>query len=136
MAMSGSRTVDDLLASARRSLAQASMADTAGERYAAAHLAALRAAAAVLAARSQPQKGRSRVRSVWVLLPQAAAEFAEWAAFFEASAAKRAAAEAGVACVASRDADDLARSADEFVADVCAFLNRPYQRTLADALAG
>ena len=39
----------DLVAAARRSLTEASIATTAGERYAAAHLAALRAAAAVLA---------------------------------------------------------------------------------------
>jgi hypothetical protein len=120
-----SRTVDDLLASARRSLTQASIAGTPGERYAAAHLAALRSAAAVLAARGQVSGRRSRVRSVWVVLPQVAPEFAEWAGFFAAGAGKRAAAEAGLACVSPREADDLLRESDDFV---------PHQPSLADAL--
>mgnify|MGYP003339382258 CR=1 FL=1 len=42
-----SRSSDDLMASARRSLTEASLATTAGERYADAHLAALRAARGV-----------------------------------------------------------------------------------------
>ncbi len=134
MVMIGSRTVDDLLASARRSLAEASIAGTPAERYAAAHLAALRSAAAVLAAQSQPATGRSRVLSVWVLLPQVAVEFTEWAGFFAAGAQKRAAAEAGVACVSHREADDLVRQADDFLAEICAYLGLPNQYMLTDAL--
>ncbi len=129
-----SRTVDDLLASARRSLTQASIAGTPGERYAAAHLAALRSAAAVLAARGQVSGRRSRVRSVWVVLPQVAPEFTEWAGFFAAGAGKRAAAEAGLACVSPREADDLLRESDDFVARVADFLGVPHQPSLADAL--
>ncbi|HSR26087.1 MAG TPA: SAV_6107 family HEPN domain-containing protein [Candidatus Eisenbacteria bacterium] len=94
--MAISRSADDLLASARRSLTEASIAATAGERYAAAHLAALRAAAAVLADRGRPATRRSRVLSVWVVLPQVAPELGEWAAFFAAGARTRAAAEAGI----------------------------------------
>ena len=129
-----SRTVDDLLASARRSLSQASIATTPGERYAAAHLAALRSAAAVLAARSSASTRRSRVRSVWVVLPQVAPEFGEWADFFAAGAGKRAAAEAGLACVSAREADDLVRESDAFVARVADFLGVPHQQSLVDAL--
>ena len=65
------------------------------ERYAAAHLAALRTAAAVLAVRTRPA-AHQRPRNVWVLLPQVAPELTEWAAFFAAGAGKRAAAEAGL----------------------------------------
>ena len=128
------RAADDLLVSARRSLTEASIATTSGERYAAAHLAALRAAAAVLAARGRPSTKRSRVRSVWVVLPQVAVEFTEWADFFAAGAQKRAAAEAGLACVSHREADDLVRSADAFVARVAESLSVPHQAPLAAVL--
>lgn len=128
------RAADDLLVSARRSLTEASIATTSGERYAAAHLAALRAAAAVLAARGRPSTKRSRVRSVWVVLPQVAVEFTEWADFFAAGAQKRAAAEAGLACVSHREADDLVRSADAFVARVAESLGVPHQAPLAAVL--
>lgn len=124
----------DLMASAQRSLTQASLVPSAAERYAAAHLAALRAAAAVLAARSQPSSRRSRVRSVWALLPQVAPELAEWAVFFAAGAAKRVAAAAGMACVTSREADDLVREAEAFVDRVADSLGIPRQRWRADAL--
>src|SRR5215212_4375688 len=52
----------DLLALARHGLAEASLAPRPHERYAAAHLAALRTAAAVLAARAKPLDGTSRRR--------------------------------------------------------------------------
>ena len=46
-----------------------------------------------------------------------APELAEWAAFFAAGAAKRAAAEAGSRrAVTEREADDLVRDADRFLA--------------------
>ncbi len=128
------RSCDDLLKSARRSLAEASLAATPGERYAAAHLAALRAAAAVLAAQDRPSSKRSRVRSVWVVLPQVAAEFAEWADFFAAGARKRAAAEAGLECVSHREADDLVRDSDAFVARVAEYLGVPHQSSLSSLL--
>ena len=121
----------DLVMAARRSLMEAALAQTPGERYAAAHLAALRAAAAVLAARSRPEARRRRqVRSVWVVLPQIAAEFTEWAMFFAAGARKRAAAEAGVLCVSARESDDLIRAADTFIARVVGSLGLPHQQML------
>jgi len=129
------RSADDLLMSARRSLAEASIATTAAERYAAAHLAALRAAAAVLAARGRPSSSRrSRVMSVWVVLPQVAPELGEWATFFAAGARKRAAAEAGLDCVSHREADDLVREADSFVIRICETLDLPYQPALGSGL--
>src|SRR5919107_5150236 len=83
-----------------------------GMRYAHAHVAALRATAALLAARAQPtargaRRGRPVQRNAWVLLAEVAPEFAEWATFFASGAAKRAAAEAGSArAVTDREADD------------------------------
>lgn len=88
-------------------------------RYAHAHVSALRATAALLAARARPttgRRGRGQQRNAWVLLAEVAPEMAEWAAFFAAGAAKRAAAEAGSRrAVTDREADDLVRDADRFL---------------------
>ncbi|OAA28671.1 hypothetical protein UG55_1005186 [Frankia sp. EI5c] len=125
------RSRDELLASARRGLAEAAFASRSGERYALAHLAALRAAAAVLAARAQPRPGhRGRPASAWQLLAVVAPELQEWAAFFAAGAGRRAAAEAGLAVVTSRDADDLVRQAELFLGIVEAALGVPSQPSL------
>lgn len=132
--MATTRAADELLLSARRSLTEASIATTAGERYAAAHLGALRAAAAVLAARGRPSTRRSRVLSVWVVLPQVAPELGEWATFFATGARKRAAAEAGLDVVSHREADDLVRDADSFLARVCEVLDVPCQSAMGSAL--
>lgn len=103
----------DLLNLAARGLAAAAAATTADERYAEAHLSALRAAAAVLAARARP--GSRGPSSVWVLLPEVAPEMGEWATFFAAGAGKRAAAAAGIPVVGTREADDLLRDAARFL---------------------
>ena len=105
----------DLMISARRSLTEAHRCANASERYVAAHLAALRAAAAVLAARTHPDGRRRQVRSVWSILPVAAPELTEWAEFFAIGARKRAIAEAGIPCVGMREADDLMRDAGIFI---------------------
>jgi hypothetical protein len=107
-----------LLESARRGLAAAAADPSPATRYVAAHLAALRAAAAVVSARAQPGGGPRRrgPRSVWELLPRVAPALAEWAAFFAAGAAKRAAAEAGLPrAVNAREADDLLRDSEVFL---------------------
>lgn len=123
------RSVDDLLAAAQRGLVAAALATTPAERYSAAHLAALRSAAAVLAARARPGSrlhgSGSRLRSVWVLLPTVAPHLAEWAEFFAAGAATRAAAEAGIPVVSARQADDLLRDAEAFHLQICALLDHP-----------
>lgn len=113
-----SPTVRRLLAAGRHSIDEASAAGDARERYAAAHLAALRAAAAILADRARPSDSRShRPRSAWSLLAGIAPELGEWAAYFAAGADKRAAAEAGrPAAVTGREADDLLRAAATFLA--------------------
>jgi hypothetical protein len=107
-----------LLQTARHGLAEAAEAAVPASRYVAAHLAALRAAAAILAARGDPNtKRRARPRSVWVLLPEVEPALQEWAAFFAAGAGKRAAAEAGLPrAVTVHEANDLLHDAEIFVA--------------------
>ena len=113
-------TTHSYLARAAESLAEATASRDVPTRYACAHVAALRAAAALLAARARPQPTRGRrQKNAWVLLTEVAPELAEWATFFSAGAAKRAAAEAGPRrAVTERDADDLVRDADRFLAVV------------------
>ena len=121
-----------LLALSRRGLVEACTAQTPAERYASAHLAALRAAAAVLACRARPTGGRrSRPTSAWVLLADVAPELGEWAAFFAAGARKRAAAEAGLpSAVTEREADDLVRDAESFLDVVEPMLGVPGHQLL------
>jgi hypothetical protein len=106
-----------LMESARHGLAAAEDEPAAGARYVGAHLAALRAAAAIVAARAEPPgTRRKRPQSVWELLPKVEPALHEWAAFFAAGAAKRAAAEAGLPrAVSAREADELLRDAGTFV---------------------
>ncbi|MFG2499399.1 SAV_6107 family HEPN domain-containing protein [Streptomyces sp. NPDC048441] len=109
----------ELLAQARAGIEEAAHLDTPNERYATAHLAALRTAAAVLAARGRPEttpRRRQRIRSAWEVLPEIAPELAEWSALFASGAARRARAEAGIQGAATvRDADDLLRDVAMFL---------------------
>jgi len=109
----------DLLAQAQHGLDEATALQTPNERYATAHLAALRTAAAVLAVRGRPESSARRrraIRSAWEVLPEAAPELAEWGVLFASGAARRARAEAGIQGAASwRDADDLVRDAEVFL---------------------
>jgi len=108
------RAARDLLADAAMGLGRACAAADPADRYAIAHLAALRAAAAVLAARARPTRGRRG--SVWTLMTRVAPEFAEWAAFFAAGSAKRQAVQAGLPVgVSAREADDLVRQVAVFL---------------------
>lgn len=106
-----------LLENARRDLAEAAAETRPGTRYICAHIAGLRAAAAIVAARDPGAGTRRRgPRSVWELLPRVEPALGEWAAFFAASASKRAAAEAGLARgVSASEADDLLRDATTFL---------------------
>ncbi len=110
-------TTHSYLSRAAESLQEAIIAPDVATRYACAHVAALRAAAALLAARARPVASRRRPqKNAWVLLAEVAPELTEWASFFAAGAAKRAAAEAGsVRAVTEREADDLVRDADRFL---------------------
>lgn len=119
-----------LLERSRAGLLQACDARSSGERYVTAHLAALRAAAAVLAVRSRPG-GRGGPRSVWEVMPRIAPELGEWASFFASTASRRAAIEAGrTDVVSSREADDLLRDAEAFHHLVESSLGLPYQQVL------
>ncbi|MBC9732106.1 SAV_6107 family HEPN domain-containing protein [Nocardioides marmotae] len=113
-------TTHAYLARSAESLSEAIAATEVTERYAHAHVAALRAAAALLAARARPAPARRRPqKNAWVLLVEVAPELEEWARFFAAGAGKRAAAEAGSRrAVTEREADDLVRDADRFLAVV------------------
>jgi hypothetical protein len=124
-------TARELLASAQRSLLAATLAPDPAQRYAAAHVCALRAAAAIVATRTRPSRKRQHIRSVWHLLARVAPEFTEWAEFFAAGARKRAAAEAGLPSVTTREADDLLRDADVFYGRVCSTLGVPQQLVTA-----
>src|SRR4051794_1779567 len=123
-------SVPALFAAARAGLADAEAAQIARERYALAHLAALRAAAAVLAARARPAQVRRRPVSAWQVLAVVAPELGEWAEFFAAGAAKRAAAEAGRPVATRREADDLLRDAERFLGVVEGHLGLAHQPAL------
>ena len=113
----------DLLERARVTLEQACRTADASERYRDAHLGALRAAAALVAARATPSP-RSRPRSVWKVLPAASPELAEWAAFFAASSAHRSVIDRG-GRIPAREADDLLRQAEMFLEIVQDLLGVP-----------
>ena len=123
-----------LLDRSRAGLLHAAAARTCSERYLAAHMAALRAAAAVLAVKGRPGS-RGGPRSVWEVLPRIAPEMGEWAAFFAATASRRAAVEAGRGdAITAREADDLLRDAEAFHHLVEASFGLPYQQVLPGAL--
>jgi SAV_6107-like HEPN len=128
-----------LLESARHGLLEASEETSPGSRYVAAHLAALRAAAAVVAARPSAETSprRKGPRSVWELLPRVEPALAEWAAFFAAGARKRAAAEAGLPkAVSAHEAADLLRDAEAFLSLAEEALGVPAQPLLPLRSAG
>lgn len=123
----------DLVDRSRSGLLAACHASGAGERYTLAHLAALRAAGSLLAARGRAGK-RSRPRSVWETIPGVAPELTEWAAFFAESARRRQAIERGVE-VSTREADDLVRQAEIFLDLVLAQLGLPVHASVTNCVA-
>jgi hypothetical protein len=126
-------TTHSYLARAAESLSEAMTATEVTTRYACAHVAALRAAAALLAARARPTTPPRRrpQKNAWVLLAEIAPELAEWAAFFSAGAGKRAAAEAGLpSAVTPREADDLVRDVEAFLTMVEGSLGLPGSQLL------
>lgn len=123
-------TVLELLERSRDSLERACHSGTAAERYTEAHLAALRAGAALVASRTVPSR-RSRPRSVWEMLPVVAPELTDWAVLFADSGRRRVALErGGRADVSARDADDLVRSGEQFLELVRAALHLPCELPL------
>ena len=108
--------VQDHLADARRCLATAMRATSPADRYAAAHLGALRAAAALLACFPRPTSRTVRNASAWAQLDRVAPDFSGWTAYFAAGSAKRRAAEAGMSrLISDGEADELTRRTAEFI---------------------
>ncbi|MEU5873222.1 SAV_6107 family HEPN domain-containing protein [Glycomyces sp. NPDC047369] len=109
-----------LLATARADLDDAAERVRPGERYAEAHMAALRVAVAVLAVRAGDATGRrrpGRPSSTWELLRNVAPELEEWASHFARTARKRVLAQAGIPDIVTPD------EADSIVADARRFLD-------------
>ncbi|MFD6177000.1 SAV_6107 family HEPN domain-containing protein [Isoptericola sp. NPDC060282] len=95
-------------------LAQASTASDPADRFVHAHLAALRAAAAVVALRGRPS-ARSRARSVWDMLALVEPDLAAWSGYFASGARVRAAVEAGLEPeVDAHRAAELVACAEDF----------------------
>ncbi len=127
---------DDGLDRARAALVGAELAESAAERYLLAHLAALRVASAVLAARAHAT-ARGRLRNVWQVVGEVAPEFAEWAGYFAATQVKRQAVAAGAtSIVTDREADDLIRDARAFLDAVTRRVSGVSSRSAARPEAG
>ncbi|WP_199033761.1 SAV_6107 family HEPN domain-containing protein [Glycomyces salinus] len=110
-----------LLAGARADLDDAAEQSRPGQRYAEAHMAALRVAAAVLAVRAgdvaMSRRRPGRPSSTWELLKGAAPELEEWASHFARTARKRVLAQAGIPDIVTPE------EADTIVADARRFLD-------------
>jgi hypothetical protein len=111
----------DLLRAAIVALDDAYGAQAPAQRYVASHLAALRAGAALLAVDAAPSRS-PRIRSVWRVVPGIAEDLAEWCDYFEVIGRRRVFVEIGRDEVTQRQADDLLRDAETFLARVAALL--------------
>jgi len=123
----------ELLDRASVLLGESAVAREPGDRFVSAHLAALRAAAAVLAVRGRPprRRGAGRSLSAWVLLPQVAPELTDWARLFAEAAPRRAAVETGrPEAVTAAQAERHRRDAEAFVHEVAAGLGARVQERL------
>lgn len=105
---------DDLMTRAREGLHAAERLDLPADRYAQAHLAAMRATAALLGARSARVRAAGP-RSVWEELPGVAPELGEWATRFQASGRRRLALERGAGTVDAAEADELVGDANRYL---------------------
>src|SRR4051794_20648132 len=115
--MSHAATTLDLLDRSRESLTSGYVAPSASARYLAASLAALRAGAAIVAARSATSpaglaSGSDGPHDVWALTARVAPELTEWAQRFAAATGQRVGVETGLVRVTAREADDLLRDAE------------------------
>lgn len=122
-------TTGQLMTAAWRAIADAAASTTAEDRFDAANLAALRAAAAVLSSRaiSKPdgEINGGSARSVWVLLPHFAPELREWADFFAVNFRVRTIRRGDRSIrIGERQADDLLRDAERFTHEVRGLLMR------------
>ena len=125
----------DLLDRSRHSLLEACRSRDVTQRYRQAQLGALRAAAAVVAARTT-STNQSGPRSLWELLPTVAPELSEWAGFFAVVGADRDRPRPGDRGGerTAREADDLLRDAETFLDLVRRSLGLPASHHHADVL--
>ncbi|PRZ41399.1 hypothetical protein CLV47_110127 [Antricoccus suffuscus] len=127
-----SATARQLLTAAWRSIAEATQHDDPTDRFDAANVAALRAAAAVVSVRAHPAgtngvpgDRRRGLETVWDILPRIAPELAEWADFFAVHSRVRGVARSDRSVrIGQRQADDLLRDADRFAHQVRGMLLR------------
>lgn len=106
-----------LLESARQGLASGNRHPSAADRWVAAHLAALRAAAAIVEARTDHGRpgGRSAPKSVWEQLPKAEPALSGWAEYFSTAGQRNASGRRCHYSVSRREASKLLRNAETFV---------------------
>lgn len=127
-------SASECLSRAWLAIAQASATESPRERYDLSSLAALRAAAAVVAAfRGTDHAGVDAGGvSVWTLVPRWAPELREWADFFAAVTEVRVRMHRrGPVGITQRLADDMLRDADRFVHEVRSVLLRRRTRGAA-----
>lgn len=107
--------VADLLHRADAELVAAQFSSEAWEQFSHAHLAAVRAGAAVVAARGRPG-GRRAPRTVWDMLGAVAPELSRWSAYFADAASLRSAVDAGrFDSVTAERAEQAVCAAEDFV---------------------
>ncbi|WP_456786409.1 SAV_6107 family HEPN domain-containing protein [Cellulomonas sp. P5_C5] len=107
--------VVELLGRADAELMAAQFSPEPWEQLSHAHLAALRAGAAVVAARGAPS-GRRAPRTVWSMLGVVAPELGSWSTYFAEAAALRAAVDAGrFELVGPARAEEAVCAAEDFV---------------------
>lgn len=119
-------TTLDLLERAHEAVTRGYTAPSASARHLAASLAALRAGAALVAARPAAEAPGGRgPHDVWALTARSAPDLAEWAQRFAVATGQRVGVETGLVRVGAREADDLLRDAETFVDLVAARLGVP-----------
>lgn len=105
----------ELLQRADAELVAAQFSSEPWEQLTHAHLAAVRAGAALLAARGRPS-GRRAPRTVWEMLDVVAPELQRWTSYFAAGANLRAAVDAGrFDAVGSERAEQVLCAAEDFL---------------------
>jgi len=117
----------DLLARSDAEVVAATLASAPDETLLHAHLAALRAGAALVQVRGRPG-GRPAPRTVWDMVAVLAPELAAWAAFFADNAGTRSAVEAGRGdLVDGRRAERALAAAEDFQTAVRAVIGADVQ---------
>lgn len=109
-----SARVTDLLARSDGEVVAARSSQDPGERFVHAHLAALRAGAALVEQGGGPRR-RGAPRTVWDMVAATAPQLSDWAGWFAAAAPRRAAVESGRwVTVDDAEADTHLAAAEQF----------------------